>query len=275
MPRKASRGIDQASRERIVVIGCCERQEIAVSSPDSSNRDDSPEADAGGLADAEPMEQLWGNAQILQALTALADNINDLATQLSEVRKSQRRQAEFFRNSLAQLPGAATADGNVPRQVLRMEQEMLWSWETAREGLLSLRLPRPSIIGRALYDLQQAATTTYEGSFPAEIYIKISVNGRHHLSDTACDRVDRYQAGETRAMSGKINEHLEPRFEALSDRSRGRYYAESAGNRRSLTVRGSQVFADWPHWSARDDDLTGDGPGTSSPTPPAGGTIST
>lgn len=257
-----------------------------MSSPDNSDRDGSPEADAGGVAEADPLEVFQGNAQMLQAITALAESVaaqrvsiearyTDLATQLSEMRRSQQQQTEFFRNLLAQLLGSATAAENAPRQVLRMEQAMLWSWETAREGPSSLRLPRPSIIGRALFDLQQAEVDTYEGSVPAEIYITISENGRHHLSETAYDRVARYQAGETRAMSAKINEHLEPRFEALSDRSRGRYYAEIAGNRRSLTTKGSQVFSDWPDWSARDEDVSGDGPGTSSPAPPAAGTIPT
>lgn len=232
------------------------------------------------------MEVLRGNAQFLQALTALADSVAaqqrstadlgaDLSSRLRSVEELQRQQVEVLRDALSRLSGSSTTTEHVPRQVLRMEQAMLWSWETAREGLTSLRLPRPSIIGRALYDLQQAAATTYEGSVPAEIYITISDNGPHHLSNTASNHVRRYRVGETRAMSGKINEHLEPRFEALSDRNRGRYYAESAGDRRSLTVRGSQVFANWPHWSARDEDLSGDGPGTSGSAPPAGGAIPT
>ena len=224
-------------------------------------------------------------AQILQVLTALVDSSNvfreSTESQLAQmedrslsVARESQEQTRLLRNALARPAGPASAAELVPWQVLQMERSMLWSYEAGSDGNKPLRLPRPSIIGRALYDLQMAAAT-YQGSSPAEIYITISVNGRHHLSEVARGRVDRYQAGETRAMSGKINEHLGPRFDALSNRRDGRNYAENIRNRRNLTKRGSRVFANWPHWDARDDDLTGYGPSTSGPAPPASGTGTT
>lgn len=126
-----------------------------------------------------------------------------------------------------------------------------------------------------LYDLQQAEGTTYEGSIPAEIYITISVHGVHHLANHTREYVTRYQAGETRAMSGKINEHLAPRFDAISNRSRRRYYALNEHGRRYLTPEGQRLFTNWPHWSVRDDDFTGDGRSATGVSGPVGGTAAT
>ena len=234
-----------------------------MSSPDSSSNDES-------------LEILKRSPQILQVLTTFFDSFRNesLVAASARLEKVIKEQTRLQQNALAEPAYPASAAESVPRQVLQMERSMLWTFEAGRDGIQSLRLPRPSIIGRALYDLQQVAAASYEGSSPAEIYITISVNGRHHLSEVARGRVDRYQAGETRAMSGKINEHLGPRFDALSNRRDGRNYAENIRNRRSLTKRGSRVFANWPNWDALDDDLTGYGPSPSgSPAPaPAGGT---
>ena len=240
-----------------------------MASPDSSTND-LPDASRGGRANQEPTEMLASSAQILQALTALVDS-NNAQRESNESRfavmegcllnivRAFEEQTRLHRRTLAELADPASAVEPASRQGLQVERSMLWRLEVGVEGRQADHLPRPSIIGRALYDLQQAEGTTYEGSSPADIYITISVSGRHHLSDVAVRHVERYQSGERRAMSGKINEHLEPRFEALSKRSRGRYYADNAGTRRSLTVDGCRMFADWPHWSARDDDFTGDG----------------
>ena len=256
--------------------------------PSSDNSNNNP-PDASRRAPEAPLEALRHNAQILEMLTAVVGTataeitkaqrestealLAGVESRLSRMEKLGQEQTALLRTVLARPADPASAAEPVPRQVLQMERAMLWTWEAAREGPQALRLPRPSIIGRALYDLQMAAAT-YQGSSPAEIYITISVNGRHHLSEVARGRVDRYQAGETRAMSGKINEHLGPRFDALSNRRDGRNYAENIRNRRSLTKRGSRVFANWPNWDALDDDLTGYGPSPSgSPAPaPAGGT---
>ncbi|MEI7863459.1 MAG: hypothetical protein WCJ21_12540 [Planctomycetota bacterium] len=255
-----------------------------MSSPDS-NANNSPDASDGSRAGLDPLEALTRSPQVLQVLTALVDSVNaqrgasetrdaQMEASLSDFRAVFEQQMRLLRNALATRAGPASVAEPVSRQVLQMERSMLWTWETTRDSKSS-RLPRPSIIGRALSDLQQSEGTTYDGSSPADIYITILVSGRHHLSDVAVRRVERYQAGATRAMSGKINEHLEPRFDALSIRRDGRNYAENVGDRRSLTARGCRVFENWPHWDARDDDPTGDGPGTSGSAPPAGATDAT
>ena len=260
--------------------------------PSSDNSNNNP-PDASRRAPEAPLEALRHNAQILEMLTAVVGTataeitkaqrestealLAGVESRLSRMEKLGQEQTALLRTVLARPADPASAAEPVPRQVLQMERAMLWTWEAAREGPQALRLPRPSIIGRALYDLQHVAAAPYEGSYPAEIYITISVSGRHHLSAVAGRFVDAYNRGKKRAMAAKINEHLEPRFEALSNRSRGRYYADNAGDRRSLTTRGCSVFANWPRWDARDDDLTGYGPSPSgSPAPaPAGGTSAT
>ena len=240
-----------------------------MSSPDS-NANNSPDASDGSRAGLDPLEALARSPQVLQVLTTLVDSVNSqrgasetrdaqIEARLSSLETATEGMTRLLRNALARPADPASTAEPVSRQVLQVERSILWSLEVGVEGRQADHLPRPSIIGRALYDLQQAEGTTYEGSSPADIYITISGSGRHHLSDVAVRHVERYQAGERRAMSGKINEHLEPRFEALSNRSRGRYYADNAGTRRSLTADGCRMFADWPHWSARDDDFTGDG----------------
>ena len=225
-------------------------------------------------------------AQILQVLTALVDSSNVFREStesrlaqmedrsLSVARESQE-QTRLLRNALARPAGPASAAELVPRQMLQVVRSMLWSLEGGPEGPQALRLPRPSIIGRALYDLQHEATSTYNGSVPAEIYIKISVQGEHHLSETPRTYVTRYIAGETSDMSGAIGRHLEARFKVLTSRIAERILAGRSGELRCLRGHGNNFFANWPNWDARDDDLTGYGPSTSGPAPPAGGTGTT
>ena len=259
-----------------------------MSSPDSNSRDESREAESSGRTGSDPIEVLVTNAQLLQALTTVADSVNtqrgstedrdaQIAERLANLERVQQEQTRLLRDALTRPSGPTPAAEEVPRQVLEMERAMLWSLEVGLDGNQARRLPRPSIIGRALYDLRQEMSTGYEGSTPADIYLKISAQGPHHLSPTATNYVTRYAAGDTSAMSGKIGLHLEPRFKVLSDPSRSLHYADSYRQSRDLTRRGCRLFQGWPNWEARDDDPTGDGPSPSgSPAPaPAGGTGTT
>lgn len=257
-----------------------------MSSPDSNSQDESPEAEAGGLAGSDPIEALVTPAQLLQALTAVADSLKTqresaearavgLVEQLGNVARAQQAMVSVVRDALTRTAAPATAAEEVPRQVLQVERGWLWSLERGIKGPQTRHLPRPSIIGRALYDLQHEATSVYDGSKPADIYIKISVRGRHHLSETASGYVTRYEAGETSDMAGKIGINLERRFEVLTKQIAGRILAGRSGELRCLTGHGINFFTDWPHWDARDNDPTGDGPSTSGPAPPAGGTDTT
>jgi len=256
-----------------------------VSSPDSSNND-SPDVDSGGQADVGPLEMPSRSPQILQVLTAFVDDFNvfrvsteSRLTQMEDrslsVARESQEQTRLLRNALARPAGPASAAEPVPRQMLQVERSWLWSLETGFSRTRALRLPRPSIIGRALYDLQHEAesdaASVYEGSKPADIYIKISVKGGHHLSETSRTYVTRYIAGETSDMSGAIGRHLEPRFKVLTPRIAGRILTGRSGELRCLTGHGNYFFANWPNWDALDDDLTGYGPSTSGPAPPASG----
>ena len=189
----------------------------------------------------------------------------------ARLEKVIKEQTRLQQNALAE-PAYPASAAEPARQVLQVERSWLWSME-------ALRLPRPSIIGRALYDLQHEAesdaASVYEGSKPADIYIKISVKGGHHLSETSSKYVTRYIAGETSDMSGAIGRHLEPRFKVLTPRIAGRILTGRSGELRCLTGHGNNFFANWPHWDARDDDLTGDGPSPSGSPAPAGGTGTT
>ena len=234
-----------------------------MSSPDSSSNDES-------------LEILKRSPQILQVLTTFFDSYRNeslvaASTRLEKVIKEQTR---LQQNALAEPAYPASAAESVPRQVLQMERSMLWTFEAGRDGIQSLRLPRPSIIGRALYDLQQEAAD-YEGSTPADIYQTISAKGPHHLSAPATTYVARYRAGETGAMSGKINIHMEPRFKVLAKPTNRPNYAEHSRTVRYLTGHGIKIFHNWPHWDSRDNDLTGDGPSPSGSPAPAGGTGTT
>ena len=230
----------------------------------------------------DPLELLASSAKILQVLTALADSINahrastesrfaQIEGCLLDVVRVIQEQTRLQQNALAE-PAYPASAAEPARQVLQVERSWLWSME-------ALRLPRPSIIGRALYDLQHEAesdaASVYEGSKPADIYIKISVKGGHHLSETSSKYVTRYIAGETSDMSGAIGRHLEPRFKVLTPRIAGRILTGRSGELRCLTGHGNNFFANWPHWDARDDDLTGDGPSPSGSPAPAGGTGTT
>ena len=262
-----------------------------MSSPDSSNNNALPAVGSGGQADVDPLELLASSAKSLQVLTALADSINahrastesrfaQIEGRLLDVVRVIQEQTRLQQNALAE-PAYPASAAEPARQVLQVERSWLWSMETSFSHTQALRLPRPSIIGRALYDLQHEAesdaASVYEGSKPADIYIKISVKGGHHLSETSSTYVTRYIAGETSDMSGAIGRHLEARFKVLTSRIAERILAGRSGELRCLRGHGNNFFANWPHWDARDDDLTGDGPSPSgSPAPaPAGGTGTT
>ena len=257
-----------------------------MSSPESSSNNDSPDVDSGGQADVDPLEMLARSPQLLQVLTALVDS-NNAQRESNESRfaiiegcllnivRAFEEQTRLLQNVLARPADPTSAAEPVSRQVLQVERGMLWSRESLFDGPQYPRLPRPSIIGRGLYDLQHEAASVYEGSKPADIYTKISDRGRHHLSETASRYVTRYRAGETSDASGKMGIHLKPRFEALAKLTDRRPYAEQTGERRYLTGHGIAIFTDWPNWDALDDDLTGYGPSASGPAPPAGGTSTT
>ena len=250
--------------------------------PSSDNSNNNP-PDASRRAPEAPLEALRHNAQILEMLTAVVGTakaeitkaqLADVESRLSRMEKLGQEQTALLRTVLARPADPASAAEPVPWQVLQMERSMLWSFEAGRDGIQSLRLPRPSIIGRTLYDLQQEAAD-YEGSTPADIYQTISAKGPHHLSAPATTYVARYRAGETGAMSGKINIHMEPRFKVLAKPTNRPNYAEHSRTVRYLTGHGIKIFHNWPHWDARDDDLTGDGPSPSGSPAPAGGTGAT
>ena len=250
--------------------------------PSSDNSNNNP-PDASRRAPEAPLEALRHNAQILEMLTAVVGTakaeitkaqLADVESRLSRMEKLGQEQTALLRTVLARPADPASAAEPVPWQVLQMERSMLLSFEAGRDGIQSLRLPRPSIIGRTLYDLQQEAAD-YEGSTPADIYQTISAKGPHHLSAPATTYVARYRAGETGAMSGKINIHMEPRFKVLAKPTNRPNYAEHSRTVRYLTGHGIKIFHNWPHWDARDDDLTGDGPGPSGSVSPAGGTGTT
>jgi len=256
-----------------------------VSSPDS-NANNSPDASDGSRAGLDPLEALTRSPQVLLVLTTLVDSVNSqrgasetrdaqIEARLSSLETATEGMTRLLRNALARPANPASAAEPVSRQVLQVERSMLWSLEVGVEGKQARRLPRPSIIGRALYDLQQEAATSYTGSIPSAIYMKISAMGQQHLSDTAQAYVTRYTAGETSAMAGKIGIHLNPRFEALAKRTDRRPYAELSGELRYLTGHGNAVFTNWPHWGAHDEDLTGDGPGPAGSAPPASGSGTT
>lgn len=224
-------------------------------------------------------------AQILQVLTTLVHSFvlpdstesrpSQIENPLLSVARESQRQTQLQGNALARPTDQGSAAEPVSRQMLQVERSWLWSLETGFSRTRALRLPRPSIIGRALYDLQHEAesdaASVYEGSKPADIYIKISVKGGHHLSETPSKYVTRYIAGETSDMSGAIGRHLEARFKVLTPRIAGRILAGRSGELRCLTGHGNYFFANWPNWDALDDDLTGYGPSTSGPAPPASG----
>jgi hypothetical protein len=259
-----------------------------VSSPDSNNRDESSEAEAGGRTGSDPIEAMVTPAQILQALTGYVESSNAqrestesrlaaIESCLLDVVRVSHGQTQLLQHVLTRPADPASSAEPLSRQVLQVERGWLWSLESGIRGTQARRMPRPSIIGRALYDLQYEEASVYEGSKPADIYITISVRGPHHLSETASRYVTRYEAGETSDMAGKIGIHFESRFEVLTKRIAGRIFAGRRGELRCLTGYGINLFADWPHWDARDDDPTGDGPSPSgSPAPaPAGGTGAT
>jgi hypothetical protein len=256
-----------------------------VSSPDSSSND-SPRDGSGGQDEVDPLEIAVRSAQILQALTALVDSNNAqresnesrfavIEGGLSGVVRAVGELTRVLQHAIASPPSPASATEQIPRQLLQIERSMLWAWEVRYDKPPNPRLPRSSIIGRALYDLQHEAASGYEGSVPADIYLTISARGPHHLSETAQRYVTRYRAGETSDASGKMGIHLKPRFEALAKPTDRPPYAEQTGELRYLTGHGVAIFSNWPNWDARDDDLTGYGPSTSGSAPPARGTGAT
>lgn len=180
---------------------------------------------------------------IAPMLKSLQESVNDLRAKFDEAPKPVSQE------SIHKL-----AEDRIKRESVRIKRTEMWmaEWsQTDRKD--SMRVPpRPSIIGRAIHELQTDCQGT--AMTPAAIFERIRKRASHHLSATLKKLLARYRpkpnGNVDKGVSGDLGDQLEGRLHGLKA---GGYIRVKRGQRQ-LSQQGLDVFDGWPDWSVRNDD---------------------
>lgn len=130
---------------------------------------------------------------------------------------------------------------------------MLWLMEKQKSQQQDRnKPPRPSIIGRALFDLQ--TKNPEQLRTPVAVFTQIREHGPHHLSPAILKALDRYRRTDGKVdkdASGKLGKHLDTRLDEL----RAAEHVTHTADQRTLTNTGLRLFDQWPEWDTRHDDV--------------------
>lgn len=141
-----------------------------------------------------------------------------------------------------QQPGAAahaSADS-----IINARRQEIWRAELNQQK--PLRLPRPTVVGRAVLEAELAQDPG-QGPPPArDIFRRIQANGAHHLSQTMTRQIA--SAGPAAASA------LRKQYKTRCQRLIGARLMEKAGTQHGLTRHGERIFSGWPDWEVADDD---------------------
>ncbi len=183
-------------------------------------------------------------SSIADVLKPLREEIADLYCKIDEIPKPPTQE------SIHRL-----ADDRIKQASVNAERRQMWAtewWEDDHRS--SVRTPpRPSIVGRAMHELQTA--TNGKALKPAGIFEHIEKRGAHHLPSTVRELLRKYKTSgsgtKKKDASGKLGTHLHDRLKGLVA---GLLALDKKGDLR-LTDRGLLVFNGWPDWSVRGDDI--------------------
>jgi len=165
-----------------------------------------------------------------------------------------QRIASIENQLIAQTPVAAPSPSPPPlaeqaRQVtdsliLNARREEIWRAETNQKG--PLRLPRPTILGRAIRDAAIPGLLAEIAASKRGIFLLIKQRGPHHLPENVAQLIDR--KGKTAAS--RIDKLFKARYQRLVKA----LLAEVDIQGFTLTRHGSKLFTNWPDWEVTDDD---------------------
>lgn len=113
-------------------------------------------------------------------------------------------------------------------------------------------LPRPSLIGRTLYDL--GAFSEHQGQHPGQVFTSLLKKGKHHLSPKIIDYLSRYERPDGTkdpAISADLGDQFTPRIGPLIQIG----YAAKGSKGHYLTEKGRRLFEGWPDYEVSDDDI--------------------
>lgn len=136
---------------------------------------------------------------------------------------------------------AATAEA-----IVSARRETTWLAELNQQR--PLRLPRPTIVGRAIRELESRSRSVPTAR---EVFLHIQESGGHHLSQTITRLLTR--SGSRPAST--LRKHFKTRCSRLV-RAR---LAKPLGRGYRLMAIGKSLFKAWPDWGVADDDAECDG----------------
>jgi hypothetical protein len=134
--------------------------------------------------------------------------------------------------------------------IINARREEIWRAELNQQK--PLRLPRPTVVGRAMRELEpERLEDPRSFSASRRVFQWIRERGGHHLGKTVADLIE--AKGKT-ASSSRVG-----LFETRFKRLQGHSLAEVKNDEWILTLHGARVFTDWPDWKVSDDDVECDG----------------
>lgn len=176
-------------------------------------------------------------------LKKLQESIKDIYRKIDEIPKPA-----------AEKRVQILAEDRIKREFVRIKRVQMWLVEwSPNDRKDSMRVPpRPSIIGRAMHELQTDRQGT--AMTPAAIFERIKKRGAHHLSATLKKLLTKYRRKRNgdvdTSVSGDLGNQLEGRLHGLKAGG----YIRVERRQRQLSQQGLDVFDGWPDWSVRNDD---------------------
>ncbi len=185
-----------------------------------------------------------GVASLSDVLLALTQGMNDLHAKFGAVPKA----------SETKITGEITTNA-LTKATTEERRRTLWGTERREKEPQQSKdhLPRPSIVGRAMHELQ--TTTKVPTSIKPEMVLRcVQKNGPHHLSTIVLGLLSRYKPEGAKVdadVSGKLGKQLTPREAPLILL----HLVAAENGKRWLTPIGLATFDGWPDWEVRDDDF--------------------
>jgi hypothetical protein len=142
-------------------------------------------------------------------------------------------------------PAAVVAD----ELVLNARRQEIWRAELNQQK--PLRLPRPTIVGRAMRELERERQANPRVFSARRVFQWVRDHGAHHLDRTVADLIE----AKGRTASSSRSGLFETRFKRLQ----GHLLAEVKNDEWILTRHGARVFTGWPDWGVADDDVECEG----------------
>jgi hypothetical protein len=185
-----------------------------------------------------------GHASLLATVDAFGQRIASIERRLPSGEPSQAPPA--------QTPAAATPTTRARLAVIQGWREQLWYTECGERA--RMKLPRPTIIGRALYDLS-AMKRDHDVTVP-DVFKEIAKTGPHHLASSCQLDLDLLASGskkDRKDASSRLTKRYLDRFEWLERQRLAESEKPDGLWRRWLSDRGRHVFDAWPDWEVSDE----------------------